>query len=113
MQRIGQVRDEIHVLNLRYAGTVEDSVYAALSQRFGDIFSVLGQLPDSFEDDWIKSVLEDRTALRNFSQRVETTKPAMELRYLRDISDDDGLNWEYTERVLSSRDIDAWMRQGW
>ena len=24
-----------------------------------------------------------------------------------------GLDWEYTEKVLSSRDIDGWMRQGW
>ena len=113
VQRIGQVRDEVQVLNLRYAGSVEDDVYAALSQRFGDIFSVLGQLPDSFEDEWISAVLQDRSALQNFSQRVETTRPAMEMRYLRDISDDEGLDWEYTEAVLSSRDIDAWMRQGW
>ena len=81
VQRIGQARDDIHVLSLRYAGTVEDQVYAALSQRFGDIFSVLGQLPDAFEDDWISAVLKDRTALQNFSQRVETAKPPMELRY--------------------------------
>ena len=113
VQRIGQARDNVQVLNLRYAGTVEDEVYAALSSRFGDIFSVLGQLPDSFEDDWIAAVLNDRTALRNFSQRVETTRPPMELRYMRDVADDAGLDWEYTEKVLSSRDIDEWMRQGW
>jgi hypothetical protein len=113
VQRIGQARDNVHVLNLRYAGTVEDDVYAALSNRFGDIFSVLGQLPDGFEDDWIKAVLQDRHVVRHFSQRVEKTKPPMELRYLRDVADDRGLDWEYTERVLSSRDLDAWMRQGW
>lgn len=113
VQRIGQVRDDIHVLNLRYAGTVEDEVYAALSLRFGDIFSVLGQLPDGFEDQWIDAVLHDRQAVRNFSQRVEKAKPPMELRYLRDVADDRGLDWEYTERVLSSRDLDEWMRQGW
>lgn len=113
VQRIGQVRDAIHVLNLRYAGTVEDEVYAALSERFGDIFSVLGQLPDGFEDDWIAAVMRDRQAARHFSQRVETVRPPMELRYLRDIADDEGLDWEYTERVLSSRDIDKWMREGW
>jgi hypothetical protein len=113
VQRIGQARDNVQVLNLRYAGTVEDQVYAALSDRFGDIFSVLGQLPDSFEDDWIAAVLNDRTALRNFSQRVETTRPPMELRYMRDVTDDKGLDWEYTEKVLSSRDIDEWMREGW
>ncbi len=36
----------------------------------------------------------------------------MELRYMRDVADDHGLDWEYTEKVLSSRDIDDWMRQG-
>jgi hypothetical protein len=113
VQRIGQTRDNVHVLNLRYTGTVEDQVYAALSDRFGDIFSVLGQLPDSFEHDWIAAVLNDRMALRNFSQRVEKTRPPMELRYLRDVADDSGLDWEYTEKVLALRDIDEWMRQGW
>lgn len=112
VQRIGQIRDNVRVLNLRYAGTVEDDVYTALSHRFGDIFSVLGQLPDAFEDDWIAAVLKDRSAVLNFSQRVETTKPPMELRYNQDM-DDRGLDWEYTERVLSSRDLDEWMRQGW
>jgi hypothetical protein len=113
VQRIGQVRDEVHILSLRYAGTVEDEVYAALSNRFGDIFSVRGQLPDGFEDQWIDAVLRNRQAVRNFSQRVEKARPPMELRYIRDVADDSGLDWEYTERVLSSRDLDEWMRQGW
>ncbi|HEY1859013.1 MAG TPA: C-terminal helicase domain-containing protein [Gemmataceae bacterium] len=113
VQRIGQARDDIHVLSLRYAGTVEDDVYRALSDRFGDIFSVLGQLPDGFEDEWINAVLRDRAAVRNFSQRVERARPPMELRYIRDVADDKGLDWEYTERVLSSRDLDEWMRQSW
>src|SRR5271157_4731722 len=81
IQRIGQARDNVHVLSLRYAGTVEDEVYAALSLRF---------------------------AVQHFSQRVNRTKPPMELRYLRDVADDHGLDWEYTEKVLSSRNIDDW-----
>src|SRR5271166_2999423 len=113
IQRIGQARDNVQVLSLRYAGTVEDEVYAALSHRFGDIFAVLGQLPDAFEDDWIAAVLKDRSAVQHFSQRVDRTKPPMELRYLRDVADDHGLDWEYTEKVLSSRDIEDWMRKGW
>jgi superfamily II DNA/RNA helicase len=113
IQRIGQVRDRIHVLNLRYAGSVEDQVYSSLSERFGDIFSVLGQLPDGFEADWIDAVLRDRAELQNFSQRVEATRPPMELRYAKHVADDEGLDWEFTERILSSRDIDDWMRQGW
>lgn len=46
---LGEIRDNVHILNLRCAGTVEDDVYAALSDRFGDIFSILGQLPGAFE----------------------------------------------------------------
>jgi hypothetical protein len=113
VQRIGQIRDDVHILSLRYAGTVEDQVYATVSERFGDIFSVLGQLPDGFEDQWIDAVLRDREAVKNFSQRVEKERPPMELRYMRDVADDRGLDWEYTEKVLSSRDLDEWMRQGW
>ncbi len=113
VQRIGQARDDIHVLNLRYAGTVEDDVYAALSDRYGDIFAVLGQLPDGFEDQWIEAVLRDRAAVRNFSQRQFEMRSPMEQRYSRDIADDDGLDWEYADKVLSSRDLDRWMREGW
>jgi hypothetical protein len=67
----------------------------------------------AFEDQWIEAVLQDRQAVRNFSQRVEKGKPPMELRYMRDVADDRGLDWEYTERVLSSRDLNEWMRRGW
>jgi hypothetical protein len=70
-----------------------------------------GPLPDAFEDDWIAAVLKDRSALLNFSQRVERTKRPMELRYNQDM-DDHGLDWEYTERVLSSRDLDKWVARG-
>jgi hypothetical protein len=58
--RLGARRDR--VMNLRYAGTVEDEVYAALSERFRDIFEVLGQLPDSFEEAWIKAVVMGPTS---------------------------------------------------
>lgn len=35
-----------------------------LSHRFSDIFAVLSQLPDPFEDDWIDAVPEDRPAVQ-------------------------------------------------
>jgi len=90
------------VLNLRYAGPVEDEVNAVLSSRFGEIFSVLGRL--------LAAVIRDREAVCHFSQRAERVRPPMELRYLRDIADDDALNWEYAESELP-REIDQWMRQ--
>jgi hypothetical protein len=35
VQRIGQLRDDVHILSLRYAGTVEDEVYATLKSLRG------------------------------------------------------------------------------
>ena len=113
IQRIGQLRDMIHVVNMRYAGTVEDDVYSVLSERFSDIFAVLGQLPDSFEDAWVDAVLKDREAVRYFPQRVEMISSPMEKRYWNEVADDAGLDWEFTEKVLSSHDIEAHMRQSW
>lgn len=113
VQRIGQVRPAIHVVNLRYAGTVEDEVYAALSSRLGDIFAALGQLPDSFEDEWVKAVLNDRDAVRFFPDRVDTARPPMEMRYARDIADDEGLDWEFTANVVSERHLTEFLRKGW
>jgi SNF2 family DNA or RNA helicase len=113
VQRIGQLRDTVHIVNMRYAGTVEDDVYSALSDRFSDIFAVLGQLPDSFEDIWVEAVLKDREAVKYFPQRIDLISSPMEKRYWNDIADDASLDWEFTEKVLSSHDIEAHMRQGW
>ena len=113
VQRIGQARPSIHVVNLRYVGTVEDDVYQALSRRFGDIFSAIGQLPDGFEDEWVSAVLRDRDSVRLFPSRAETTLPPMQVRYARDISDDEGLDWEFTDRVISERHLAEFLRQPW
>ncbi len=53
IQRIGQVRDEIYVYNMRYKGSVEDRVHDLLSSRLEDIFGLFGQIPDILEDVWI------------------------------------------------------------
>jgi len=113
VQRIGQVRPAIHVVNLRYAGTVEDEVYTALSLRLGDIFAALGQLPDSFEDDWVNAVLKNRDAVKFFPSRVDTSRPPMEKRYARDVADDEGLEWEFTNSVISERHLIEYLRKGW
>lgn len=113
IQRIGQPRDGIEVMNLRYAGTVEDDVYEALSERLQDIFEVLGQLPDSFEEDWVDAVLRDRASVRHFATRAHAARPPMERRYFREVADDAGLDWEFTDRVIAARDIEEYMRKPW
>lgn len=37
----------------------------------------------------------------------------IEKRYWNEVADDAGLDWEFTEKVLSSHDIEAHMRQSW
>ena len=71
-----------------------------------DIFAVPGQLPDLFEDTWVDAVLKDREAVRYFPQRVDLISSPMVKRYWNDVADDDDLDWEFTEKVLSSHDIE-------
>ncbi len=53
IQRIGQIRDEVYVYNMRYRGSVEDRVHELLSDRLEDIYDLFGQIPDVLEDAWI------------------------------------------------------------
>ena len=53
IQRIGQIRDEVYVYNMRYRGSVEDRVHELLSDRLEDIHALFGQIPDVLEDVWI------------------------------------------------------------
>ena len=57
IQRIGQVRSEVDVYNLRYANSVEDRVRELLSARQENIFRLFGQLPDTLEDVWVEVAL--------------------------------------------------------
>ena len=53
IQRIGQMRDEVYVYNIRYRDSVEDRVHELLSGRLADIYDLFGQIPDVLEDVWI------------------------------------------------------------
>ena len=53
IQRIGQIRDEVYVYNMRYRDSVEDRVHELLSDRLEDIYGLFGQIPDVLEDVWI------------------------------------------------------------
>ena len=53
IQRIGQIRDEVYVYNMRYRDSVEDRVHELLSDRLEGIYDLFGQIPDVLEDAWI------------------------------------------------------------
>lgn len=108
IQRIGQIHDTVHVLNLRYRGSVEDHVHDLLSLRLKEIHQLFGQLPDVLEDVWVDVALGD---VEHAKQRINAVpkKHPFELRY----REPKAIDWESCERVLA-RDVRvAALRAGW
>jgi SNF2 family DNA or RNA helicase len=54
--RIGQPRESVDLLNLRYRGSVEDRVHLVLAERLQNIHNIFGQVPDTLEDIWIMDI---------------------------------------------------------
>jgi len=109
IQRIGQARDTVDVLNLRYADSVEDRVFDALSSRFQNIWDMFGQFPDALEDDWTQAILRSREEARKFIAGVRPTNQ-FDLRYQSSV---EGSDWEGCAKVLARADILAAMSRSW
>lgn len=109
IQRIGQARDTVDVLNLRYADSVEDRVFDALSSRFQNLWDMFGQFPDALEDDWTKAILTSREEARKFIVSVPKLSQ-FDLRYQSSV---EGGNWEGCAKVLAREDILAAMSRAW
>lgn len=98
IQRIGQIRDEVFILNLRYRGSVEDRVHQLLAARQQTIHALFGQLPDTLEDVW---VLVARHQDAEAQQRIDLVPKAhpFELRYERR---PEPVDFESCARVLTA-----------
>lgn len=108
IQRIGQVRDEVLIYNLRYRGSVEDRVHQLLSGRLEAISNLFGQLPDVLEDVWI-AVAEnnDELALQTIGEVPE--QHPFELKYDRITS----IDWESCAVVLDEHAQLEPLMRGW
>ncbi len=108
IQRIGQIHDTVHVLNLRYRGSVEDHVHDLLSLRLKEIHQLFGQLPDVLEDVWVDVALGD---VEHAKQRINAVpkKHPFELRY-REPKD---IDWESCAQVLARDARVEALRSGW
>ena len=82
IQRIGQARDEIFILNLRYKGSVEDRVHQLLAARQQAIHALFGQIPDTLEDIWVLVARHDEEAAQMRIDQVPDVHP-FEMRYER------------------------------
>lgn len=107
IQRIGQLRDEVYVFNMRYRDSVEDRVHQKLSERTKHISDIFGQLPDTLEAVWID------VARRNEEEADRRIEELPEERPFLDKYDriPENVDWESCSTVLDSQtQLDALMR---
>jgi len=108
IQRIGQVRDEVYLYNMRYRGSVEDRVHQLLSARLEAVRDLFGQIPDTLEDVWIAVAQRDDEQALQIIDAVPDTSP-FELRYDRI----DDVDWESCSTVLDSQAQLDVLLEGW
>ena len=108
IQRIGQVRPEVDIYNMRYAGSVEDRVHALLSERLESISKLFGQLPDTLEDIWIQVALGELEDAKRTLDTVPTKHP-FALRY----HEVERVDWESCHRVLTDVAKHRCLSLGW
>lgn len=108
IQRIGQVRDEIYVYNMRYLGSVEDRVHQLLSQRLKHINDMFGQLPDILEDVWVEVAVGNRKEAEEIINAIPQRNP-FELRYDRI----EHIDFETCSEVLNKEEVKIKLGEGW
>jgi superfamily II DNA/RNA helicase len=108
IQRIGQVRDEVFVCNLRYRGSVEDRVHQLLSSRLEYIFDLFGQIPDVLESLWIDVAQGEVEDAKRLIDGIQQTHP-FDDRYAKV----ENLDWESCAKVLSATEVQKVLGAGW
>ncbi len=108
IQRIGQLRSEVLIYNMRYRGSVEDRVHQLLSERLANIRDMFGQIPDTLEDVWVAAALRDEEEANRVIDAVPKRHP-FEMRYDRI----EKVDWESCSRVLDSASQLEALRKGW
>jgi superfamily II DNA or RNA helicase len=106
--RIGQPRDSVDLLNLRYRGSVEDRVHRVLAQRLQNIHSIFGQIPDTLEDIWIMVAKNNDAAAYQKIATVPEVHP-FEFRWERI----EAVNWETCYQVLEEGGQLNELRKSW
>lgn len=110
IQRIGQLRDEVWIHNLRYRDSVEDRVHQLLSERLRAISDLFGQVPDTLEDVWIQAALRQDEEMRRIIDQVPEQHP-FALRYDRVAVDPEA--WETCREVLDGQSQLEPLMRGW
>lgn len=109
IQRIGQVRSEVWIANLRYRGSVEDRVHQVLADRLESIHQLFGQIPDTLEDVWVKIALESEQEALRLIDRTAATRNPFDAKYSK-VEDAD---WETCSLVLEPLAVKEQLSLGW
>ncbi|MCV2422718.1 phospholipase D-like domain-containing protein [Paucibacter sp. DJ4R-1] len=109
IQRIGQVRSEVWIANLRYRDSVEDRVHQVLADRLESIHQLFGQIPDTLEDVWVKLALDGEQEARQLIDRTVATRNPFDIKYSK-VEDAD---WETCSLVLEPRAVKEQLSRGW
>jgi len=109
IQRIGQKRSSVKILNLRYKDSVEDRVHQVLAGRLEEIYRIFGQIPDVLENVWIDIALGEMEMARQDLDRLPLRNPFDE-RYSKIQSVTD---WETCTQVLNRHEKLELLLKGW
>jgi superfamily II DNA or RNA helicase len=109
IQRIGQAKEVIRVLNLRYKDSVEENVHEALSDRLEQIHNLFGQVPDILKNVWIEVALDNMQEAERLIEDMPRINP-FDNRYSQ-ISAIPG--WDTWNEVLNRKDKLDELRKGW
>jgi hypothetical protein len=109
IQRIGQVREEVWIANLRYRGSVEDRVHEVLASRLEAIHDLFGQIPDTLEDVWVEVAMNNEEAAKQLIDRTAITRNPFDAKYSK-VEDAD---WETSPLVIDPIAVRELLRKAW
>ena len=111
IKRFGQTRDSVDMLNLVYQDTVDEIIYDRLSSRMKDRYDIFGSLPDTIEDEWIENIERFEEMMDRYIQKKKQAT-GFDIRYNASLHAEED-EWRNCTHVLSRRNIEDLMRQGW
>lgn len=109
IQRIGQLRSEVWIANLRYRDSVEDRVHEVLADRLEAIHGLFGQIPDTLEDVWVQVALKNDAEARQLIDRASSARNPFDIKYSK-VEDAD---WETCEQVLNPFNVNELFKKEW
>jgi len=111
IKRFGQRRETVDMLNLVFEQTVDEKIYARLSERMKNRYDLFGSLPDTIQDDWIEDI---ETLGERLDEYINAQKTAtgFDLRYTSTMKPPEK-DWRDFTEVLSQRDLVTRMRAAW